>query len=153
MEDMAEPRMSNIRVRGDYRAKGDKVVAGVPHILPPLPASDKTNRLTLAKWLVDPKHPLLSRVTVNRYWGLHFGTGLVKTGNEFGTQGELPSHPDLLDWLAREFIDGGWNIKAMQKKLVMSATYRQSSKVSPRLLERDPNNRLLARGPRLRLSA
>ena len=153
MEDMAEPRVTEIRVRGDYRAKGDKVVAGVPHILPPLPQVEKTNRLTLAKWLVDPKHPLLSRVTVNRYWAFYFGTGLVKTGNEFGTQGELPSHPDLLDWLAREFIDGGWNIKAMQKKIVMSATYRQSSKPSRELLERDPNNRLLARGPRLRLSA
>ena len=153
MEDMAEPRLTQVRVRGDYRAKGDAVVAGVPHILPPLQSSGKTNRLTLAKWLVDPKHPLLSRVTVNRYWALYFGTGLVKTGNEFGTQGELPSHPDLLDWLAREFIDGGWNIKAMQKKLVMSATYRQSSKPTPQLLERDPQNRLLARGPRLRLSA
>ncbi|MBI2929323.1 MAG: DUF1553 domain-containing protein [Verrucomicrobia bacterium] len=153
MEDMAEPRGTQIRVRGDYRAKGDAVVAGVPRILPPLPPDEKTNRLTLAKWLVDPKHPLLSRVTVNRYWAFYFGTGLVKTGNEFGTQGELPSHPDLLDWLAREFIDSGWDIKAMQKRIVMSATYRQSSKPTPALLERDPNNRLLARGPRLRLSA
>ena len=153
MEDMAEPRTTQIRVRGDYRAKGDKVVAGVPHILPPLLPSEKTNRLTLAKWLVEPRHPLLGRVTVNRFWFLYFGTGLVKTGNEFGTQGELPSHPDLLDWLAREFIDGGWNVKAMQKKIVMSATYQQSSKPAPELLERDPNNRLLARGPRLRLSA
>jgi len=153
MEDMAEPRGTQIRVRGDYRAKGDKVTAGVPHVLPALPSSDKTNRLTLARWLVDPQHPLLARVTVNRYWALYFGTGLVKTGNEFGTQGELPSHPDLLDWLSREFIDGGWNIKAMQKLIVMSATYRQSSKPTPELLERDPNNRLLARGPRQRLSA
>ena len=153
MEDMAEPRVTQVRVRGDYRAKGDKVVAGVPHILPPLQSCEKTNRLTLAKWLVDPKHPLLGRVTVNRYWALYFGTGLVKTGNEFGTQGELPVHPDLLDWLAREFVDGGWNIKAMQRRIVMSATYRQSSKPTPELLKRDPNNRLLARGPRLRLSA
>ncbi|MSU34585.1 MAG: DUF1553 domain-containing protein [Pedosphaera sp.] len=153
MEDMAQPRVTQIRIRGDYRAKGDKVVAGVPHILPPLPASEKTNRLTLAKWLVDPRHPQLSRVTVNRYWAQYFGTGLVKTGNDFGTQGELPSHPDLLDWLSREFIDGGWDIKATQKKIVMSATYRQSTKVTPELLARDPNNRLLARGPRLRLSA
>jgi hypothetical protein len=153
MEEMSEPRVTHIRVRGDYRAKGDKVAANVPRILPPLPPSDKTNRLTLARWLVDPNHPLFSRVTVNRYWALYFGTGLVKTGNEFGTQGELPSHPDLLDWLAREFIESGWNVKAMQKKLVMSATYRQSSKPTPELLERDPLNRLLARGPRLRLSA
>ena len=153
MEDMAEPRVTQIRVRGDYRAKGDQVVPGVPHILSPLPPSEKTNRLTLARWLVDPKHPLLSRVTVNRFWASYFGTGLVKTGNEFGTQGELPSHPELLDWLAREFIDSGWNVKAMQKKIVISATYRQSSKATPELLERDPNNRLLVRGPRLRLSA
>jgi hypothetical protein len=153
MEDMAEPRVTQIRVRGDYRNKGEKVSANVPHILPPLPPSEKTNRLTLARWLVDPKHPLLARVTVNRYWALYFGTGLVQTGNEFGTQGALPSHPELLDWLARDFIDGGWDIKAMQKKIVMSATYRQSSKMRPDLLDRDPNNRLLARGPRFRLSA
>jgi hypothetical protein len=153
MEEMPEPRVTQIRVRGDYRNKGDKVVAGVPHILPPLPPGEKTNRLSLAKWLTDSKHPLLSRVTVNRYWALYFGTGLVKTGNEFGTQGELPSHPELLDWLARDFIDSGWNIKAMQKKIVMSATYRQASKPTPELLARDPGNRLLARGPRLRLTA
>ena len=153
MEDMPEPRVTQIRVRGDYRNKGDKVVAGVPHVLPPLPPAEKTNRLALAKWLTDPKHPLLSRVTVNRYWALYFGTGLVKTGNEFGTQGELPSHPELLDWLACEFIDSGWNIKALQKNIVMSATYRQASKPTPELLALDPGNRLLARGPRLRLSA
>ncbi len=153
MEEMAEPRVTQIRVRGDYRAKGDKVTAGVPRILPPLVPAEKTNRLTLANWLVDPKHPLLSRVTVNRYWASYFGTGLVKTGNEFGTQGELPSHPELLDWLAREFIDSGWNIKAMQRRIVMSATYRQSATPTPELLLRDPNNRLLARGPRLRLTA
>ena len=153
MEDMPEPRLTQIRVRGDYRAKGDAVKAGVPAILPPLPAGDRTNRLTLARWLVDPKHPLLGRVTVNRFWASLFGTGLVKTGNEFGSQGELPSHPELLDWLAREFVDGGWNVKGFMKQLVMSATYRQSSRVRPELLERDPNNRLLARGPRLRLPA
>ena len=153
MEEMAQPRSTQIRIRGDYRAKGESVSAGVPHVLPPLPVTDKTNRLTLARWLVDPSHPLLGRVTMNRYWAAYFGTGLVKTGNEFGSQGEMPSHPELLDWLAREFIDGGWNIKAMQKKIVLSATYRQSSKARPELLERDPNNRLLARGPRLRLPA
>ena len=153
MEEMTEPRPTHIRVRGDYRTKGDRVTAGVPSVLPPLTPSEQTNRLTLARWLVDPRHPLLGRVTVNRYWALYFGTGLVKTGNEFGTQGEPPSHPELLDWLAREFIDGGWNIKAMQRKLVTSATYRQASKPSPQLLERDPNNRLLARGPRIRLGA
>src|SRR6185503_7981165 len=124
------------------RNRGEHVTAGVPKVLPPLPANSKTNRLTLAKWLVDPKHPLLSRVTVNRYWALYFGTGLVKTGNEFGTQGEMPSHPELLDWLAREFIDSNWDIKAMQKKIVMSATYRQSSKTTPELLAKDQGNRL-----------
>lgn len=153
MEDMPEPRVTQIRVRGDYRALGDRVAAGVPAVLPPLAASGNTNRLTLARWLVDPRHPLLSRVTVNRYWAMFFGTGLVKTGNEFGTQGELPSHPELLDWLARAFIDGGWDIKAFQKRILLSATYRQSSKVTPGLMERDPGNRLLARGPRLRLAA
>ena len=153
MEDVTEVRTNYIRVRGDYRAKGDPVVAGVPKVLPPLPSLGKTNRLTLAKWLVDPQHPLLGRVTVNRYWAMYFGTGLVKTGNEFGTQGELPSNTDLLDWLAREFVDGGWDVKAMQKKIILSAAYRQSSKPTPELLERDPLNRLLARGPRLRLSA
>jgi len=153
MEDMAEPRTTQILVRGDYRNRGERVSAGVPKVLPPLPADSKTNRLTLARWLVDPRHPLVSRVTVNRYWQLYFGTELVKTGNDFGTQGELPSHPELLDWLAREFIDSGWNIKAMQKRIVMSATYRQSSKASSELMARDPYNRLLARGPRFRMPA
>ncbi len=153
MQDLPEGRSTQVRVRGDYRAKGETVVAGVPAILPPLPAAERTNRLTLARWLVDPRHPLLGRVTVNRFWATYFGTGLVKTGNEFGTQGELPSHPELLDWLAREFVDGGWNVKEFQKRIVMSATYRQSSAVPPELAERDPNNRLLARGPRLRLTA
>ncbi len=153
MEDMAELRPTQIRIRGDYRNKGDRVTAGVPHILPSLPATPKTNRLALARWLVDPNHPLTSRVAVNRYWQLYFGTGLVKTGNDFGTQGELPSHPELLDWLAREFIESGWDIKALQKKIVLSAAYRQSSKVTKDLLARDPSNRLLARGPRFRFSA
>jgi hypothetical protein len=153
MEEMPEPRKTQIRVRGDYRHRGDSVTAGVPHILPPLAGEEKTNRLALAHWLVDPKHPLLSRVTVNRIWGLYFGTGLVKTGNEFGTQGELPSHPELLDWLAREFIDTGWDVKGLLRTILFSATYRQSSSPTAELLARDPNNRLLARGPRLRLPA
>ena len=153
MEEMPEPRGTQIRVRGDYRNKGEKVSAGVPHSLPPLPPETGTNRLALARWLVDPDHPLVSRVTVNRYWQEAFGTGLVKTGNEFGAQGELPSHPELLDWLARDFIDSGWNIKATLKKMVVSATYRQSSKTRPELLTRDPSNRMLARGPRFRMPA
>ena len=153
MEDMPEPRPTHIRVRGDYRSKGEQVRAATPAILPPLPSAGMTNRLLLAKWLVDPKHPLMSRVTVNRFWGLLFGNGLVKTGNEFGVQGELPSHPELLDWLARDFMDSGWNLKGFFKQCVLSATYRQSSKPTPELLARDPANRLLARGPRFRLSA
>ena len=99
----------------------------------------------LAQWLVDPANPLVSRVTVNRYWQQYFGTGLVKTSEDFGSQGERPSHPELLDWLAAEFIASGWDIKAMQKLIVMSATYRQSSHVDPQLFKRDPYNRLLAR--------
>lgn len=153
MEDMAEPRPTHIRVRGDYRSKGERVGANTTAVLPPLPETTQTNRLTLARWLVDPRHPLMSRVTVNRFWGLLFGTGLVKTGNEFGVQGELPSHPELLDWLARDFMDSGWNLKGFFKKCVTSATYRQSSRPTSELLAKDPANRLLARGPRFRLSA
>ncbi len=153
MEDQTEPRTTQIRIRGDYRNHGETVRAGVPRILPPLPADAKPDRLALARWLVDPRHPLLARVTVNRYWAMFFGTGLVKTGNEFGAQGEAPSHPELLDWLARDFIDGGWDIKALQKKILLSATYRQSSKPTPELLVRDPNNRWLGHGPRFRMPA
>ena len=153
MEDMAEARASHIRVRGDYRSKGDRVTAGVPHILPPIPTAGKTNRLALAQWLVSPNHPLLSRVTVNRLWASLFGTGLVKTGNEFGTQGEPATHPELLDWMAKEFMQSGWSTKRMVRQIVMSATYRQSSKPTPELIAKDPTNRLLARGPRFRLPA
>ena len=153
MEDMEDPRPTHVLVRGDYRNRGERVNAGVPAFLPPLSKEEKPNRLTLAKWLVDPNHPLVSRVTVNRFWQLFFGTGLVKTTNEFGSQGELPSHPGLLDWLAREFIESGWDVKATIKKVVMSATYRQSSRVSDDLLAKDPQNRLLTRGPRQRLPA
>jgi hypothetical protein len=107
----------------------------------------------LARWLVDPAHPLTARVAVNRYWQAYFGTGLVKTAEDFGAQGEAPSHPELLDWLATEFVRTGWDVKAMQRLIVTSATYRQASQVSASLRERDPENRLLARGPRQRLTA
>jgi hypothetical protein len=153
MAEMEKPRETFILARGDYRNKTDKVTAGVPAVLPPLAKGATPNRLALAKWLVDPSHPLTARVAVNRYWQMYFGHGVVKTSEDFGSQGEPPVHPELLDWLATEFTGTGWDIRAMQRLIVTSATYRQSSKVTPSLLERDPENRLLARGPRLRLPA
>ena len=126
---------------------------GVPAVLPPLPSGAPGNRLGLAKWLVSASHPLTARVTVNRYWQMYFGTGIVRSSEDFGSQGEAPSHPQLLDWLATEFVRGGWDVKAMQKLIVTSAAYRQSSTLTPELNEKDPANRLLARGPRFRLSA
>jgi hypothetical protein len=153
MEDMKIPRESHLLIRGAYDKQGDRVLPGVPASLPSLPQCDQTNRLAFAKWLVDPSNPLTARVAANRYWQMFFGTGLVKTVDDFGSQGEWPTHPELLDWLATEFVHNGWNVKALQKSILMSATYRQSSKVPPALLQRDPENRLLARGPRMRLSA
>ena len=153
MEEM-EPRRDAFRlIRGAYNNPGERVTPGVPAVLPPLPEGQEKNRLAFARWLVDPAHPLTARVTVNRFWQMYFGTGLVETAENFGTQGEYPSHPELLDWLATSFIDSGWDVKAIQRAIVVSATYRQSSKVTPELLEVDPENRLLARGPRLRLPA
>ncbi|MBI3417352.1 MAG: DUF1553 domain-containing protein [Verrucomicrobia bacterium] len=153
MKEMDEPRPTHILVRGDFRNKGERVTPDVPKSLPQLPDGAPTNRLALARWLVSRENPLPSRVTVNRYWQLFFGTGLVKTANDFGSQGEWPSHPELLDWLATEFMDRDWDIKAMLKLMVTSATYRQSSKVDTKTLEADPYNRLYARGPRFRLDA
>lgn len=153
MDEMPKRRDTFILARGDYRNRTEKVEPGVPAVLPPLPAGAPPNRLTLAKWLVDPQHPLTARVAVNRYWQIYFGHGIVKTAEDFGSQGEPPVHPELLDWLATEFIRTGWNVKAMQKLIVTSATYRQLSKVTPELHEKDPENRLLARGPRVRLQA
>jgi len=153
MNELKDPRETFILARGDYRNHTDKVQPGVPAILPPLPKDAPLNRLTLAKWLVDPGHPLTSRVAVNRYWQSYFGVGIVKTQEDFGVQGEPPVHPELLDWLATEFVRTGWDVRAMQRLMVTSATYRQSSKTSADLRERDPENRLLARGPRVRLPA
>jgi hypothetical protein len=153
MEEMPMARVTRIMLRGDYQNLGEVVAATVPASLPPLPASAPANRLGLARWLVDPGHPLTSRVAMNRIWQLVFGTGIVKTSDDFGAQGELPSHPELLDWLATEFVARGWDVKAMQRLIVLSATYRQSSHISPALREKDPHNRLLARGPRFRLDA
>ena len=137
--------------RGAYDSHGEKVSAGVPEVLTQLPADWPNNRLGFARWLVDRGNPLTARVTVNRLWQTFFGVGIVKTVDDFGSQGEWPVHPELLDWLAVEFMDSGWNVKALIKTMVSSATYRQVSKVSPELLQKDPDNRLLARAPRYRL--
>ena len=181
MQEMPKPRDTFILLRGQYDKKGDKIEPGLPEFLtenmdpapsshipaepgpgiktasqtdPPKPSvQNRLTRLELAKWLVRPDHPLTARVAVNRYWQMVFGTGLVKTAEDFGTQGERASHPELLDWLATEFVRTGWDTKAMMRMLVTSAAYRQSSKATQTLLEKDPENRLLARGPRARLQA
>ncbi len=153
MAESNPPKETHLLVRGAYDKPGEKVEGGVPSVLLPLPAGAPNNRLGFAEWLISPQNPLLARVTMNRFWQMYFGAGIVKTIEDFGSQGEWPSHPELLDWLATEFIRTGWDTKAMQKLIVMSATYRQSSKETPELIERDPENRLLARGPRLRLPA
>jgi hypothetical protein len=153
MENLPNPRDTFILARGSYEKPGEKVDAAVPGSLPPLDADAPRNRLGLARWLVDPANPLTARVIVNRAWQQFFGTGLVKTPDDFGVQGEKPSHPELLDWLAAEFVRSGWDLKALHRLIVTSATYRQSSRVAPGLVERDPQNRLLARGPRYRLPA
>ncbi len=153
MQELPEPRPTQLLRRGSYDAPGESVERGVPAILPALPKNAPNNRLGLARWLVSEENPLTSRVTVNRLWQMLFGAGLVKTAGDFGVQGDLPSHPGLLDWLAIELQQNGWNVKELLKTIVTSATYRQSSRTTPELLRRDPDNRLLARGPRLRLSA
>jgi mono/diheme cytochrome c family protein len=154
MEEMAKPRDTFMLVRGQYDKKGEKVTAGTPGALPSLSAKPQAmNRLDLAKWLISKDHPLMARVTVNRYWQMFFGTGLVKTTEDFGTQGDFPSHPELLDWLAVEFRESGWDLRKLVELIVTSAAYRQSSAVTKELRAMDPENRLLARGPRFRLQA
>lgn len=153
MEERTDPRKTFVLDRGAYDKYGEQVTSGVPTALNPLPQNATPNRLGLANWLVSPQNPLTARVTVNRIWQTFFGMGLVKTTEDFGIQGERPSHPELLDWLATEFVREGWNLKSLIKKIVTSAAYRQSSTASPNLIERDPSNRLLARAPRYRLSA
>ncbi len=160
MQEMIPPRPTFLLKRGAYNAPGDPVSPGVPAALPPLPKGAPANRLGLAMWLTDPSHPLTSRVAVNRFWYQYFGVGLVKTMEDWGVQGEPPSHPELLDWLASRFMrpsttsgQSGWDVKALQRLIVTSATYRQAAHYTPELIERDPENRLLARGPRMRLSA
>lgn len=170
MREMPKPREAFVLIRGEYDRRGPAVTAGLPAAIPPRGGNFSANRLGLAQWLIDPQHPLTSRVWINRAWEKFFGTGLVKTSENFGSQAEYPSHPELLDWLAAEFMQPTvlrgiptapgsppepvkpWDMKAIQKLIVMSATYRQSSRVTPELLERDAENRLLSRGPRFRLS-
>jgi len=152
-KERATPREAYILKRGEYDKRGEKVVRGLPGALP-TPAKDlPMNRLGLSKWLLDPTHPLTARVAVNRFWQQCFGTGIVKTSEDFGLQSQPPSHPELLDYLATQFIEDGWDVKKLMKRLVMTATYRQTSKMTPDLVRRDPDNRLYARGPRYRLDA
>jgi hypothetical protein len=153
MVEMPTPRDTHLLIRGEYDKKGAKVGPGVPAALPALGAGLPNNRLGFACWLVSADNPLTPRVTVNRFWQQLFGAGLVRSVEDFGAQGEWPSHPELLDWLAVEFRDGGWDVKLLLKTIVTSATYRQASKLTAGLKQKDPENRLLARGPRIRLSA
>jgi hypothetical protein len=153
MEELPEPRVAHLLQRGQYDHPGDAVEPRVPASLPAFPEGAPRNRLGLAQWLTSPAHPLTARVEVNRLWQQCFGEGLVRTLNDFGAQGEPPTHPELLDWLALEFMRSGWDIKAMLRTIVCSAAYRQSSIPTPELMQRDRDNRLLARGPRFRLPA
>jgi hypothetical protein len=154
MEERKAPRPTYVHLGGDFLRKGTRVAPDIPAVLPTLKAQrSQPTRLDLARWLVDPKNPLTSRVTVNRFWEHYFGLGLVETENDFGTQGTRPTHPDLLDWLAAEFIAQEWSMKAMHRLIVTSATYRQSSRHRPELSTIDPRNQLLARQSRLRLEA
>ncbi len=154
MEEMPKPRETRVLIRGDYEKKGERVYPGVPAAIssPPVATGGLANRLGFARWLVDGSNPLTARVAVNRAWQMHFGTGLVKTTEDFGTQGEFPTHPELLDWLAVEFRKD-WDVKRLHKLIVTSAVYRQSSRITKELAARDPENKLLARFPRQRLSA
>lgn len=153
MADMPTERETFVLIRGEYNKPGDKVTRGTPSLLPKMPEGVPNNRLGLAKWLVDPSHPLMSRVTVNRFWQQLFGRGIVKTSEDFGSQGDFPAHPELLDYLAVDFRESGWDVKRLIKQIMLSATYRQTSKVSAELAARDPENVLLARGPRFRMDA
>ena len=153
MQERPQPHETHVLVRGNFLDPAEKVSPGVPACLPPLPKGELANRVTLARWLVSPENPLTARVTVNRFWEQIFGRGLVETVEDFGTQGERPTHPELLDWLATEFIGRNWDVKAVLRLIVTSAAYRQSSRSTPELVERDPYNRLYARGPRFRVTA
>ena len=153
MEDLETPRKTHVFHRGDFRHPRQEVHPRTPTALPPMGADLPKNRLGLARWIASPDNPLTARVAVNRIWQQHFETGLVATPDDFGLRGELPSHPRLLDTLARDFVEGGWDMKALHRRLVLSASYRQACVTSPEKLEADPENRLVSRGPRQRLSA
>ena len=153
MQERTEPRGAYVLERGEYERRGEQVYPQTPAALPPMAADAAPNRLSLAKWLLSPEHPLTARVTINRFWQNLFGTGIVKTAEDFGTQGIPPVHPELLDWLATEFIASGWDVQQMLKLMLTSATYRQSAQITARKLELDADNRLLSRGPRFRLDA
>ncbi|HLU50237.1 MAG TPA: DUF1553 domain-containing protein, partial [Planctomycetota bacterium] len=153
MQERSEPAHAYILFRGEYDKRRDRVEADTPDILPPFPDEFPRNRLGFAKWLLLDDHPLTARVTVNRFWQEVFGTGIVRTTGDFGISGELPMHPELLDWLAVDFRENGWDVKRLFKLFVTSATYRQSATVTPEKIEKDPENRLLSRGPRFRMDA
>jgi hypothetical protein len=153
MQERNDPAMAYVLYRGDYDKRRDPVQPDTPDMFPPMPAELPKNRLGFAQWLLLPEHPLTSRVTVNRFWQEVFGTGIVRTAGDFGVAGELPSHAELLDWLAVDFREGGWDVKRFFKQLVTSATYRQAAVNTPEKLEKDPQNRLLSRGPRFRMDA
>jgi hypothetical protein len=145
--------LAHVLYRGAYDQKRQQVEAATPAILPPMTSDMPRNRLGFAKWLFTADHPLTARVTVNRMWQEIFGTGIVKTPDDFGSQGDPPSHPELLDWLAVDFRESGWDVKRFYKQVLMSATYRQSAQASPEKLAKDPANRLFSRGPRFRMDA
>jgi len=154
MQELAEPRASSVLNRGSFLDPGERVEPGTPAVLHPLSArSAHPNRLELARWLVDRDNPLTARVAVNRWWAEFFGRGIVSTLEDFGVKGDAPTHPELLDWLAVEFMERGWSMKHIHKLITLSATYRQSSRLTPELLARDDQNKLIARGPRFRLDA
>jgi hypothetical protein len=153
MGDLPKPRPTYLLTRGAYNAPGKRVTPGALDTVMPFEGKFPQNRLGLARWLFDKNNPLTARVFVNRIWQMHFGNGIVRSSADFGNQGNLPSHPELLDWLAVDFMESGWNIKRLHKLIMLSATYRQTSKATPQLLEKDPDNALLARGARFRFTA
>lgn len=153
MKELEQPRETRILLRGSFLSPGDVVTPGTPEALPAMPAGEPANRLGLARWLVSADNPLTARVTVNRVWAEVFGRGLVATDEDFGARGAAPTHPELLDYLAGRFVENGWSMKSLLREIVMSATYRRDARVAPEMLERDPDNALLARGARFRLPA